>query len=324
MKAVVVHELTGPDGVIVADVPEPDAGDNVLVEVRAAGISYPDVMMSRGTYQYKAPLPFTLGIEAAGVVRAAPDGCGLRPGDRVACFGPGACAEQMVAPVATTFPLPAALDFPQGAALIMNYHTAHFALARRAGLRAGETVLVLGAAGGVGTAALQVARGLGARTIAAVSSEAKEKAAYAAGADEVVRTDADWSVALTALTNGAGVDVIVDPVGGSDDQLREHLRCLAVEGRLVVIGFASGAIPTIGLNRLLFRNVSVVGAAWGAFALARPEYLREVAVDLDRMVGAGQVRPLVGTSYPMAGVADALRDIEQRRAVGKLVMEGRS
>ena len=323
MKAVVVHELTGPDGVIVSDVPEPDAGDDVLVEVRAAGISYPDVMMSRGTYQFKPPLPFTLGIEAAGVVRAAPDGCGLRPGDRVACFSPGACAEQMVAPVATTFPLPATLDFPQGAALIMNYHTAHFALARRAGLRAGETVLVLGAAGGVGTAALQVARGLGARTIAAVSSEAKEKAAYSAGADEVVRTDADWSVALTALTNGAGVDVIVDPVGGSDDQLREHLRCLAVEGRLVVIGFASGAIPTIGLNRLLFRNVSVVGAAWGAFALARPEYLREVAVDLDRMVGAGQVRPLVGTSYPMAGVADALRDIEQRRAVGKLVMEVR-
>jgi NADPH2:quinone reductase len=218
------------------------------------------------------------------------------------------------------FPLPEPLDFAQGAGLIMNYHTAHFALVRRANVQQAETVLVLGAAGGIGTAALQVAKALGTRTIAAVSSAEKEVVARAAGADEVVRTDEAWGDAVMALTQDKGADVIIDPVGGSDDQLRATLRCLAPEGRLVIIGFAAGHIPSIGLNRLLFRNVSILGAAWGAFAFGRPDYLHEVAIDLDKMANQGFVKPLIGKQYTIEQVPEALRDLEQRRATGKLVM----
>jgi len=300
-------------------VPEPELGDGVLIDVHAAGVSYPDLLLSRGQYQIKPDLPFTLGSEAAGVVREAANGSRFAPGDRVAAFAFGTFCELAQAGPAFTFRLPDELSFGEGAGLVMNYHTAHFALKRRAGLRSGETVLVHGAAGGVGTAALQLAGALGARTIATVSSEEKECVAREAGASEVVRSDGDWRDAVLEATGGRGADVVYDPVGG--ERFRESLRCLAPEGRLVVIGFTEGAIPKVAVNRLLFRNVSVVGAAWGHFAFERPDYLSEVGEDLERMVAAGHVRPIVGRRYPFERAADALRDLDERRAVGKLVLD---
>lgn len=314
MRAAQVTELSGPEGVEVLEVEEPRADGNLLVDVHAAGVCFPDLLQTRGEYQIKPQPPFTLGTELAGVVREAPGGSGFEAGDRVAGFVVGgAFAETALATPMLTFPLPEALDFAQGAGYVLNYHTAHFALARRAGLREGETLLVHGAGGGTGTAAIQVGKGLGARVIGVVSSDEKERVAREAGADEVVRSDGDWRA------DAGPADVIFDPVGGS--RFDESIRALAPEGRLVVIGFTEGSIPTVTVNRLLFRNVSVVGAGWGHFAFERPGYIREVAADLERMVAAGHVRPIVGRRYPLERVADALRDMDGRRAVGKLVLD---
>jgi NADPH:quinone reductase len=319
MRAVQVTDLSGPDGVQVVDAPEPSADGGVVIEVRAAGISFPDLLLSRGLYQLRPDPPFTLGSEAAGVVREAPQGTDLSPGDRVAAIVFGGFADLAVGQPPVTFPLPEGLSFEQGAALVMNYHTAHFALQRRAGLREGETLLVHGAAGGVGTAAIQVGRALGARVIAVVSSDEKERIARQAGAHEVIRSAGDWKAAVRELSGGAGADVIYDPVGG--ERFDESVRALATEGRLVVIGFTEGQIPKVAVNRLLLRNVSVVGAGWGAFALERPEYLREVGEDLERMMRDGYVNPIVGKKYAFDEVPQALRDLDERRAVGKLVLE---
>ena len=305
MRAVQVTELIGPDGVRVLDVPEPEANGGVLIDVRAAGISFPDLLLSRGEYQLKPDPPFTLGVEVAGLVRSAPGGSGLAPGDRVMAFVFGGFADVAVGQPQMTFRLPDALSFEQGAALMMNYHTAHFALVRRAALREGETLLVQGAAGGVGTAAIQVGKAIGAHVVGVVSTDEKAAVARDAGAAEVVRTEEEWPEA----------DVVFDPVGG--DRLSQSLRRLKPEGRLVVIGFTEGEIPSVKVNRLLFRNVSVVGAAWGEFALRRPEYVAEVAADLERM----GVSPIVGATYSPEQVPQALRDLDERRAVGKLVLD---
>ena len=316
MRAAQVTELTGPAAVRVVDVEEPVAdGQSLLVDVKAAGVSFPELLQTRGQYQLKLDPPFVLGAELAGVVRTAPEGSGFAAGDRVTALAPvgGAFAEVALAPPFVAFKLPAALDFAQGAGYCMNYHTAHFALARRAGLREGETLLVHGAAGGTGTAAIQVGKGLGARVVAVVSTDEKEAVARAAGADEVVRSDGDWRAAA------GPADVIFDPVGGS--RFDESVRALAPEGRLVVIGFTEGSIPSVSVNRLLFRNVSVVGAGWGHFAFERPEYLREVAAELDRMVAAGHVAPIVGRRYPLEGVREALEDLDGRRGLGKIVLD---
>jgi NADPH:quinone reductase len=319
MKAVQVRELSGPDGLAVVDVPEPEAGENVVLEVRSAGVSYPDLLLSRGEYQIKPEPPFTLGNEAAGVVREAPDGSGLSTGDRVVAIAMGTFADLAAAPPPFVFRLPDDLDFDEGAGFVMNYHTAHFALVRRSALRPGETLLVHGAAGGVGTAAIQVGKALGARVVGVVSSDEKERVARDAGADDVVRSEGAWRAAVKEVTAGAGADVIFDPVGG--ERFDESVRALATEGRLVVIGFVEGSIPQVAVNRLLFRNVSVVGAAWGAFAFSRPDYLKEVAHDLERMIREGHVRPVVGHRYAFDEVPQALRDLDERRAVGKLVLE---
>lgn len=310
MRAAQVTELTGPDGVRVVDVPEPDAGDGaLLIDVHAAGISFPDLLLSRGQYQLKPDPPFTPGVEVAGLVRSAPEGSGFGEGDRVMAFVFGGFAEVAAGQAHMTWRLPEGMTFAQGAALPMNYHTAHFALKRRAALREGETLLVQGAAGGVGTAAIQVGRALGARVVGVVSTEEKEMVAREAGAHEVVRTNAEWPEA----------DVVFDPVGG--ERLSQSLRRLRPEGRLVVIGFAEGEIPSVKANRLLFRNVGVIGAAWGEFALRRPEYVAEVAADLERMAEEGHVKPVVGRTYAFDQVPQALRDLDERRAIGKLILE---
>ncbi len=315
MRAVRVTELTGPDAVSVEEVEEPRAeGGNLLIDVRAAGVSFPDLLLTRGEYQLKPDPPFTLGSEMAGVVREAPEGSGFDPGDRVAAFSIGGAFADVAAAVPfLTFRLPDELDFAQGAGYVLNYHTAHLGLVRRAALKQGETLLVHGAGGGTGTAAIQIGKGVGARVVAVVSTDEKERIAREAGADEVVRSDGDWRA------DAGPADVIFDPVGGS--RFDESVRALAPEGRLVVIGFTEGSIPTVAVNRLLFRNVSIVGAGWGHYAFERPDYLREVGADLDRMVAEGHVRPVVGRRYPLAQVSEALRDLDGRRAVGKLVLD---
>ena len=268
MRALQVTALEGPDAVVVADVPEPDPGDGVLFEVRAAGVSFPDVLQARGQYQSAAEPPYVPGVEAAGVVRAAPAGSPFAPGDRVAAMTQGGgWAELAVADVDDTFPLADALDFAQGAGLVLNYHTAWFALVMRGRLRAGETILVHGAAGGLGTATLQMARGLGAQTIAVVSSDEKERVARDAGAHEVLRSDGAWREEALELTGG-GVDLVADPVGG--DRFVDSLRALRPTGRLLVLGFTGGAIPEVKVNRLLLRNISVVGAGFGAWMAGHP------------------------------------------------------
>jgi NADPH2:quinone reductase len=325
MRALQIAEESGPDALQLTDVPEPEAshmltpGEGVVVEVKAAAVSFPDVLQSRGLYQYRPETPFIPGAEVAGVVRSAPDEAEVSPGDRVAAFtAMGGMAEVAVAPAFMTFPLHEALDFAQGAALILNYHTAYFALKLRGRLAEGERVLVHGAAGGVGTAALQVAKGLGASTVAVVSSDEKERVARDAGADDVVRSDGPWREQVVELTGG-GVDVVLDPVGG--DRFTDSLRSLREDGRVIVVGFTGGSIPEVKVNRLLLRNTEVIGAGWGAYAMARPGLNREVGAALDRMIDQGVVRPLVGQRFPLAQGADAMRLIEERRATGKVVLD---
>jgi NADPH2:quinone reductase len=271
--------------------------------------------MSRGQYQMKPELPFVPGGEVAGTVVA--DAAGFTAGDRVAAMTVvGGFADRAVAPPMLTFRLPDALDFAEGAGLVLNYHTALFALQTRGRLQEGETVLVHGAAGGVGTASLQVAKALGARTIAVVSSDEKERIARAAGADEVVRSGGAWKDAVKAL---GGADLVLDPVGG--DRFTDSLRSLNPGGRLVVVGFTGGGIPEVRVNRLLLNNIAVVGAGWGAFAMGQPDFLRAMGDDLERMVEAGHVRPLVGVRLPFAQAPEALRVLDRREALGKIVLE---
>jgi NADPH2:quinone reductase len=324
MRALQIVDLTGPDSALQpADLPEPDTThamtgqEGVVVDVEAAGVSFPELLQTRGEYQIKPPLPFVPGSEVGGVVRSAPEGAGVQPGDRVAAFCMlGGWAEVAVAPPHLTFALPERLDFAQGAALILNYHTAYFALTTRGRLQAGETVLVHGAAGGVGTAALQVAKGLGARTIAVVSSDEKAATARVAGADEVVRSDGPWKDQAKEL---GGADLVLDPVGG--DRFTDSLRSLREGGRAVVVGFTGGSIPEVRVNRLLLNNVDVVGAGWGAYALGKPDYNVQVGAELQRLAEAGAVAPLVGARFPLEQAGEALKLLDGRGALGKVVLE---
>ncbi len=326
MRAQQITELTGPGSALaLSDVPEPGAvhaltgGEGVVVDVRAAGVSFPEVLQTRGEYQIKPPLPFVPGSEVAGVVRSAPAGAGVKAGDRVAAFCMlGGFAEVAVAPDFLTFALPETLDFAQGAGLILNYHTAYFALKLRGRLAEGETVLVHGAAGGIGTAALQVARGLGARTFAVVSSEEKERVAREAGADEVLRSDGPWKDEATERSGG-GVDVVLDPVGG--DRFTDSLRSLGEGGRAVVVGFTGGSIPEVRVNRLLLNNVDVVGAGWGGYVLAKPAVNREIGAEVLRLAEAGFVAPVVGARFPLERAGEALALLDGRGALGKVVLE---
>jgi NADPH2:quinone reductase len=291
----------------------------VVVDVHAAGVSFPEVLQSRGQYQVKPPLPFVPGSEVGGVVRSAPDGGSVAPGDRVAAFCMlGGFAEVAVAPEHFCLRLPDALDFDQGAGLVLNYSTAYFGLKLRGRLTEGETVLVHGAAGGVGTAALQVARGLGARTIAVVSTDEKEQVAREAGADEVVRSDGPWKDRARELSGG-GVDVVFDPVGG--DRFTDSIRSLREGGRVVVIGFTGGSIPEVRVNRLLLTNTEVVGAGWGAFVLPKPEVTREIGRAIEELIQKGFVRPVVGARFPLERAGEALKLIDERGAAGKVVLE---
>jgi NADPH2:quinone reductase len=322
VRAAQIVRLDGPAAVATSEIADPDGTDGkVLIEVHAAGVCYPDVLLSRGQYQIKPALPFVPGAEVAGVVRSAPAGSGVVAGDRVAGFpGLGGFAELAAVAPEAVLPLPDGISFTEAAALPMNYLTVHFGLVRRGRVQPGETVLVHGAAGGVGTAALQLAKALRASTIAVVSTPEKADVARAAGADQVLLA-ADFLAGVKELTGGRGVDVVVDPVGG--DRFTDSLRALATEGRLLVIGFTGGEIPTVRVNRLLLNNISVTGVGWGAFALPRPEFIREQWAELKPQVASGILRPPIASVYPLADAARAIADLDERKVSGKVVLNTR-
>jgi NADPH:quinone reductase len=328
MRAIQIVEESGPDSALaLVEVPEPEPshmltpGEGVLVEVHAAGVSFPELLQTRGQYQMKPPLPFIPGSEVAGIVLSAPAGTSVTAGDRVAAF----CAlvgfaDTTVAPAYFTFALADSMDFAQGAGLILNYHTAYFSLALRGRLKEGESVLVHGAGGGVGSASLQVAKALGASTIALVSSEDKARVASEAGADQVVMLSDGWKDEVKELSGG-GVDVVLDPVGG--DRFTDSLRSLRENGRVIVVGFTGGSIPEVRVNRLLLKNTEVIGAGWGAYVMGKPEVNIAIGEAISGMIEAGFIRPIVGERFPLERAVDALHTLEQRRATGKIVLEVR-
>ena len=319
MRAVRVTSLGGPELLELAEVAEP-TGDGVVIDVHAAGVAFPDALLTRGLYQYRPQLPFTLGAELAGVVRTAPDGAQVKPGDRVVgltMIG-GAMAETAVLGVDRVFPLPDNVSFESGAGLLFNDLTVYFALTTRGRLATGETVLVHGAAGGIGTSTLRLAPVLGAgRVIAVVSSEEKVDVARSAGATDVVLADG-FKDAVAELTGGRGVDIVMDPVGG--DRFTDSLRSLAPAGRLLVVGFTGGEIPTVKVNRLLLNNIDVVGVGWGAWALTHPGALAEQWEGLAALLKSGRLAAPQPEVYPLEEAAAAVGSLEDRTARGKVVL----
>lgn len=311
MRAIQVIEESGPENVAIADVPEPE-GD-LVVAVRAAGVAFPDLLMTRGDYQVRQPLPFTLGWEAAGDVIKAPHGSRFSVGDRVMTLTFGAHAEQVAAIEEMTFALPDPLTYRQGAALPLNYLTALAAVQRRGALLPGETVLVHGAAGGVGSAVVQISKALGGRVIACVSNEEKAVVARTLGADAVVVGD-NWRTQLDGP-----VQMVVDPVGG-ERRFRDSLRALAPEGRVVVVGFTAGEIPKVAVNLLLLRNVDVRGCSFGVLAVD-PSVRAAAVSQLHELAMTGAINPLIGAVYPLDDIKRALADLAERRAIGKVIIE---
>lgn len=322
MRAAQITALDGPDAVRVAEVEEPNGDDGtVVIDVHAAGVAFPDALLTRGLYQYKPDLPFTPGAEVAGVVRSAPAGAHVSAGDRVLGLTmlSGGMAEVVALPAERVFALPDSVSFEAGAGILFNDLTVQFALRTRGRLTQGETVLVHGAAGGIGTSALRLAPALGAsRTIAVVSTEEKSEIARAAGASDVVLADG-FRDAVKELTGGRGVDVVLDPVGG--DRFTDSLRSLAVGGRLLVVGFTGGEIPTVKVNRLLLNNVDVIGAGWGAWTFSHPGYLQEQWAELQPLLASGAVPAPQPEVYPLEQAAQAIASLENRSAKGKVVLK---
>ncbi|GAA1479766.1 NADPH:quinone oxidoreductase family protein [Gordonia sinesedis] len=318
MKAQVLTAETGPAGLSLADVPDPVPADGqVLVDVKSCGVCFPDLLMSQGKYQLRVPTPFTPGTEVAGVVGSAPDGSGFSPGDRVLVASIlGGFAEQVVAAPEQLLPLPDELTFDEGAALGINFQTALFALKLRAQTAPGEIVGVLGAAGGVGVASILVAKAMGATVIAIVHRTGAEDLLRDLGADHVVQLTDGWGDRLKEIAD-EGVDVMVDPVGG--DVFDDALRQVAPDGRYVVIGFAAGGIPSVKLNRVLFRNIAVVGAAWGEYVRTHPGVPQLLHDELTEMIAAG-LRPPVNATYALADLPQALTDLAEGRILGKAVI----
>ena len=322
MRAVVVERLVEPKDLRVTDTPEPELfAGSLAVDVKAAGCNFFDILMVQGRYQMKPPFPFVPGAELAGVVSAVGSGVdGFRIGDRIlASVSLGAFAERAVVPARVAWRMPDGMSFEEGAGFPIVYPTSHAALVLRAHLAAGESLLVHAAAGGVGLAAVQIGKALGARVIATAGGPDKLAIAREAGADVCIdyRAD-DWPEQVKAATQGRGADVIYDSVGG--DVLDQSLKCIAWNGRLLVIGFASGRIPEIKANRILLKNIAVVGLHWGAYASNEPARVPEVFDALFRMYEAGTIRPVVGARYPLERVADALEALGSRRTHGKVVV----
>ena len=316
-----IMDFTGPDDVQWVEVPESaeNLGDGgVVIDVVAAGVSFADMLQTRGAYQMRVALPYTPGMDAAGVVRSAAPGLGLRAGQRVAVLLSYGCWQEVVsAPAERILPLPDGMTYEAGAAAPLNYLTSLFALVRRARAQAGETLLVHGAAGGVGTAAVQLGRALGLRTVAVAGDEAKKEFALQCGADHAVLTDG-WLAAVRDLVGERAVDIVVDPVGS--DRMTDSLRSLAPEGRLLVLGFAGGEIPVVKANRLLLGNTGVLGVASREFFEQRPAIVTELWTQLMDLRRTGGLADPPVEAYPFAEARGALRAIADRKARGKIVL----
>jgi NADPH2:quinone reductase len=320
-----IAAFTGPDDVVWAEVAEPVSGPaagsaadgGVVIDVAAAGVSFADLLQTRGAYQMRVPLPYTPGMDAAGVVRSSA-GAGVRPGQRVAVLVPHGCWQEVISvPPERVLPLPDGMSFEAGAAAPLNYLTGLFALVRRARALAGEMLLVHGAAGGVGTAAVQLGKALGLRTIAIAGDEAKREFALRCGADHAVLSDG-WLAAVRDLVGERAVDIVVDPVGS--DRMTDSLRSLAPEGRLLVLGFAGGEIPVVKVNRLLLGNTGVLGVASREFFEQRPALVAELWVQLMELWRTRMLPDPPVEAYPFADARGALRAIAERRALGKVVL----
>ena len=322
MKAVLCHAFGSPDDLAVADIPSPPvAAGAVKIRVRACGVNFPDVLLVQGLYQLQPPFPFSPGLEVAGdVIEVGAGVAAPRVGDRViATMMYGGFAEEAVAPAALTLPMPAAMSYEHGAGFPLVYGTAHVGLAHRAQLQAGETLLVLGAAGGVGLAAVELGKKLGARVIAAASMPEKTALARAYGADETINyTRENLRDRINDLTGGRGADVIFDPVGG--DLFDQAVRRIAWEGRYLVIGFASGRIPALPANIALLKNAALVGLFWGAYLQRDPAVIRDSFAQLLQWYAAGDLKPHIHKTFPLADAPAALRELMERRALGKVLL----
>ena len=319
MKALQLTSLTGPSALELVDLDDPVGDDLVHVRVGAAGVNYPDLLMMKGEYQGRVEPPFVPGSEVAGTVLSAPQSSGWSTGDRVmALSGTGGYAERVAVHPGLVLPTPAGLDDAEAVALLANHQTAYFALTTRARMAPRETVVVLGAAGGVGTAAIQVASALGARVVGVVHRDGADDFVREVGADEVVPLREGWATRVRELTGGRGADVVIDPVGG--DAFDDAVRCLAPFGRIVVVGFAGGGIPTVKVNRLLLRNVSVLGAGWGEALRVDPSLLATVADGVADLVTGG-LRPPVTRRVPLADGAAAVELLASGGVRGKIVIE---
>jgi NADPH2:quinone reductase len=324
MQAVVCSELGLPDKLsLESDWPEPTAGPGqVLIDVRAAGLNFPDVLIIQGKYQVQPELPFVPGGECAGEVVAVGEGVSrFKPGDRVISMtGHGAFCARIAVPQQSVFPMPEGLGFVEAAGVSITYFTSYHALKQRATLKPGETLLVLGAAGGVGSTAVELGKRMGARVIAAASSDEKLALCRKLGADETINyAEVDLKSALRELTGGKGVDVIYDPVGG--DYAEPALRSMAWNGRYLVIGFASGPIPKIPLNLTLLKGCAIIGVFWGRFTAEEPEENVRNIEELWAMFAKGELKPVVTEVYPLAEYEKAYASMMERRALGKVVLE---
>ncbi len=322
MKAVLCKEFGPPSALVVEEVPSPEPGSGqVRVAVHAAGVNFPDTLIIQGKYQFKPDLPFSPGGEVAGVVsKLGSEVTGYRVGDRViAATTWGGYAEEVVADAQRLIPMPDAMGFESAAALVLTYGTSQHALKDRAELKPGETLLVLGAAGGVGLAAIEIGKAMGARVIAAASSTDKLATCREHGADETINyASEDLRERIKALTGGRGVDVVYDPVGG--DFTEPALRSMAWRGRFLVVGFAAGKIPSIALNLTLLKGCSIVGVFWGAFTRNEPQNSARNLQELLAWFEAGKVRPHISAAYPLERAAEALHDLLERRVQGKVVL----
>jgi NADPH:quinone reductase len=322
MKAVLCKQFGPPDSLVVEEVPSPRAGPGeAVISVKAASLNFPDVLIIQNKYQFKPPLPFSPGSELAGVVKELGAGVqGVAPGDKVIAFTTyGAFAEEVKTDASRLVPLPAGMDFVTGAAFLLTYATSDHALRDRGALAAGETLLVLGAAGGVGLAAIEIGKALGARVIACASSEDKLAVCRSHGADATINYAAeDLRERIKALTEGRGVDVVYDAVGGPYTE--PALRSTAWRGRLLVVGFAAGEIPKIPLNLTLLKGCSIVGVFWGDFARREPERFAERVAQLGRWFQEGKLRPHVSETLPLERAPEALARMASRQVTGKLVL----
>jgi NADPH2:quinone reductase len=322
MKAVLCKQWGMPEQLVVEEVTgrAPGAGE-VQIRVRAAGVNFPDVLIVQKKYQVQPPLPFTPGAEVAGDVIAVGDGVKhVKAGDRVVSFcGLGGFAEEVIAPAAVTLPLPPQMPYELAAAFTLTYCTSWHAVKDRAQLKAGETMLVLGAAGGVGLAAVEIGKALGARVIAAASSDEKLAVCKAHGADELINDEAqDLREAVKAATSGKGPDVIYDPVGGKFAEAA--FRSIGWRGRYLVVGFANGEIPALPWNLALLKGASIVGVFWGEFAKREPQNNAAAIAEMMGWMKEGKIKPLVSKTYTLEQTAQALIDLRERRATGKLVI----